>query len=86
VYFLNAGGGRKSLKVLKFEVLSIFCMFLPYFFLNYICMLKNESRSKEKLRKISVLGIKFIGPRPLGGRAPGASPGSASVLLGVGHA
>ena len=33
-------------------------------------MLKNESRAKrakKKLRKFSILGIKNIGPRPLGG-------------------
>ena len=55
---------RKTLKVFIVEVKVIFCMFLAIFVLKIGLKI---IASEEKMRKISLLGIKNIGPRPLGG-------------------
>jgi len=45
-------------------------------------MLKTNREQRQKMRKISVLGIKYIGPRPLGDwRAPGAPPPLVDPLV-----
>ena len=46
--------------------------------------MNRERSERRKIEKNLRFGHKkIIGPRPLGGRAPGAPPGSASVTVNV---
>jgi len=58
VDFVNRGGGRKSFKVLKVKVKVILKRVLVIFILHLCLKLIASEASEEKMRKISVLGIK----------------------------
>ena len=72
--FCQRRGDKKVEKVLKVEVKVIFSAFLAILLLKLCLKVIASEASEEKMIKISVLGIKIIGPRPLGGARAGCAP------------
>ena len=81
------GGGRKSLKVLTLKVLVKCLYVLSLFLLNCCFRMKRERCERKLMKTLSVLGIQYIRPRPLGDggagrvRPPPLDPQVWSILL-----
>ena len=70
--FVNLGGWWNIIENDEVKVTELACF--GHISIIVIVKINLERSERKKKRKVIVLGIQIKGPRPLGGRAPGAPP------------